>query len=165
VAIVNAGYRFVTFGDCILIAGAEHSEFCFKTPANLTNVRVRLGYQDLFTNAAPTDGVFIDVSGTTLEGKTYSNTNTSTTGTDYTIVVDTWYRAKIAVNGDATEVIFILYSAAGTQLWSDTLAANIPTAAGRQTGHGVVAWTEAAAVQDLIYLDMMIAIRAGSITR
>jgi len=95
--ITDAGYRFMTAINCILIAGAEHSEFCFKTGASLVNFRARLGYQDSLTAAAPTDGVFIDITGATLTGKTYNNTANSTTGTNYGLAVDTWYRGKIAV--------------------------------------------------------------------
>jgi len=159
------GYRFMTSTSCILIAGAEHSEFCFKTPASLTAVRIRLGYQDSLTDAAPTDGVFIDIAATVLAGKTYNNTANSTTGTNYVIAVNTWYRGKIAVNSDATEIVFILYSAVGVVLWTDTLAANIPTVAGRELGHGAVAWVGNDSSRDLISLDMMIATRAGYIIR
>ena len=153
----------MTSVNCIRIAGAEHSEFCFKT-GTLLNIRVRLGYQDSLTNAAPTDGVWIDISGVTLAGKTRNNGAESTTGTSHALAINTWYRAKIAVNNDATLITYILYSAAGVVLWTNTLAANIPTAAGRETGHGVVMYV-AAAVARTFDVDMMIATRAGYITR
>jgi len=94
---VNFGARFMTATNCILIAGAEHSEFCFKTGPSLLNVQVRLGYQDSLINVAPTDGVWIDISGVTLTGKTRNNGAESTTGTNYALAINTWYRGKIAV--------------------------------------------------------------------
>ena len=63
------------------------------------------------------------------------------------------------------EIEFSVYTdVAGEQtiVWTDTLATNIPIAV---TGHGVVAWIDAASGQALIDLDMMIATRAGYITR
>ncbi len=162
--VTNSGYRFLTAVNCILIAGAEHSEFCFRTGAVQLNVRVRLGFQDSLSAALPTDGVYIDVSGVTLTGKTRNNGAGSTTGTSHALAANTWYRAKIAVKNDATLVTYILYSAAGVVLWTNTLAANIPTAAGRETGHGIVMYV-AANVARTFDVDMMIATRAGYITR
>jgi len=242
VATIGTGYVFMTALDCFRIGGAEHSEFCFKTPANFAGVVVRLGYQDSATSADPTDGVFIHIGGIELAGKTYNNTANSTTGTNYDLAINTWYRGKIAVlanqaltlllagytncvagdvgkqvqvagvefglldsynnvtrvwrvstgrlipdgsaititggtgAGDADgnsvitikEIEFSLYAdVAGEQtiVWTDTLATNIPTAAGRETGHGVVAWVGSNDVRNLIDMDMMIATRAGYIER
>ena len=131
-------------------------------------ILIRLGFQDSLTSTAPTDGVWINIAATILSGKTRDNGSESTTGTTYTLSASTWYRAKIAVNSDATEVMFILYNAAGQQLWDNNgtpLTTNIPTASGRETGHGVVAWVGANLERALINLDMMIATRAGYITR
>ena len=163
---IASGYRFMTAVDCIRIAGAEHSEFIFQTPPNFTNVYTRLGFQDVITSGAVTDGVYISLIANVLAGQTRNNTASSTTGTNYTLAVSTWYRAKIAVNSDATGVSFWLYSSAGVILWTDTLAANIPTAAGRELGHGFVTWVGVgSASKVLIVIDMMIATRAGYITR
>ena len=161
--ITNGGARFMTAINCILIAGAEHSEFCFKT-GTLINIRVRLGFQDSLTTIAPTDGIWINISGVTLTGKTRSNGAESTTGTNYALAINTWYRGKIAVNSDATLITFVLYNENNVILWTNTLAANIPTAAGRETGHGIVMWM-AANVTRTFDVDMMIATRAGYITR
>jgi len=164
VATIGTGYRFMTATNCIKMGGAEHSEFCFQTGPNVTSCLIRLGYQDSNSATTPVDGVWIDIAATVLKGRTSNNSVRSTTGTTYApLIVSTWYRAKIAVNSDATEVVFTLYNEAGAQLWSDTLAANIPT--GRATGHGMVAHVGANVVRTLIDLDMMIATRAGYITR
>jgi len=65
------------------------------------------------------------------------------------------------------EVLFALYTlVAGEQtiVWTDSLTTNIPIAAGRETGHGVVMHV-ATSVARYFDLDMMIATRAGYITR
>jgi len=164
-AVIGGGYRFMTAVDCIRIAGAEHSEFIFQTPPNFANVYSRLGFQDSITTGVVRDGVYVSLIANVLAGQTRNNLAASTTGTSYNMAVSTWYRAKIAVNSNATLVTFVLYSAAGVVLWTNTLAANIPTAAGRETGHGFVTWVSIAAVRVLLVLDMMIATRAGYITR
>jgi hypothetical protein len=94
-----------------------------------------------------------------IVGKTANNSARSTTGTSYTLVTNTWYRLRIEVNSDATLVTFSLFSEAGALLWSDTLNSNIPTAAGRETGHGIVATnsgTTAVAMVDVDYLNLWI---------
>lgn len=163
--VINSGYRFMTATNCLLIAGEEHTEFVFKTFYN-TITTIRLGFQDSLTSTAPTDGIWINIANATLTGKTRSNGTESTTGTSYPLSNTTWYRAKFAVSDDATLVTFILYSEAGTQLWSQTLATNIPSGANRQVGHGVVAYASASPPEGipfgLIWLDMMIATRAGA---
>ncbi len=154
------GCRFMTATDCIIIAGQEYSEFCFR-PNSLLNARMRLGYQDSLTATLPTDGVFIYIEGTDLMGYTRDTGSGSTTGTGYTISTGTWYRGTIEMNSDATLVTFTLYNAAGSQLWSDTLAANIPAGA---LGHGVVMYVGASVARS-IDIDMMLATYAGELTR
>ena len=122
-----------------LLAGYEVTELVFKTEYT-SNLLMRFGFQDSGTTSAPTDGAYIDVSGTTLQGICVAATSATATGSTYTISASTWYRAKIVVNSNATRVDFYLYSAAGAELWTNNVTATIPTAAGQETGHGVVAY-------------------------
>jgi hypothetical protein len=161
----DRGYRWLTATDCIQLDGAESSEFVFKTSINLSNVRVRLGFQDSNSDTAPTDGMYIDINGTTLKGITRSNGSETVTGTTYTISTSTWYRCKMALSSDGATASFWLYNESGTQLWTNTCTSNIPTGSSRQVGHGAVAWNDADAGQILIDLDMMVATRAGTISR
>jgi hypothetical protein len=40
-----------------------------------------------------------------------------------------------------TNATFRIFSESGTLLWADSVTTNIPMAAGRETSHGVVAYT------------------------
>lgn len=150
----NGGFRFVSNTTAILISGGERHTAIFKPVSAATTVSVRTGYSDSFTNTAPTNGVWInmvgDGTGWTISGKTRNNSSESTTGTTYTAAVSTWYRGTIEINAGATLVTYALYNDAGTQLWTDTLATNIPTATGRETGYGFGMWestVDAAAIR------------------
>jgi hypothetical protein len=95
-----------------------------------------------------------------ITGRTMSNSNSSVTGTGYQIVTNTWYRWRVVVNADASRVDFYCFSEAGALLWTDNLTNNIPTAAGRETGHGIVgtnAATTAVTLYDLDYMNIEIA--------
>ena len=153
-AAINSGYCYAINEQALLIAGSEITEFIFNVVIT-TNTRVRLGFQDSTTVTLPTDGVVLRITGDIIEGVTYNNTITSTTTTSYTIVANTWYRGKIVVNANATQVNFYLYNEAGTQLWTNNLTTNIPTATGRETGHGIIVYTIGEAAQEIFNLDYM----------
>jgi len=152
-ASANSGYRYLGGLTSNLIAGGEEAIFIFQ-PKNLTNVSGYFGYHDSQTNAEPTDGVYLRLTGTTLSGKCRSNTTESVTGTTYTVSVNTWYKMKLAVNAAATLVTFTLYSEAGAVLWTDTVATNIPTGAGRQCTPNILVVNSAAAdAKDMLWID------------
>ena len=134
-----------------LLGGGEVFECIFRLQ-NTTNCVYRLGFQDSVTTAAPTDAVYIHIAGTTADGRTYNNTATSTTGTNYTVSAGTWYRAKVVVNSTSL-VTFSILSMAGASLWSNTLTTNIPSAAGRETGMAALGYKTTAGTVDLIDLD------------
>jgi hypothetical protein len=109
------------------------------------------GVYCLMTNVAGTDGVIV--------GRCITNGVASQTASSYTLVSNTWYRLKIQVNAAATIVTFTLYSEAGATLWTDTVNSNIPTSAGRETGHGFVAHntgTSAVLLADIDYINVSI---------
>ena len=160
----NSGYRFATENDAFLIHGREHSECVFQMRRNV-DTKFKYGFQDTYTAGNPTDGLWIEVLDGNLRGKTANNGSISTTGTGYNLSLNTWYRIKFAVNTAASEVTYILYSAAGNQLWSNTLSTNIPTGAGRTTGHMITATHSGEVAYDIIWVDMMVASRAGTLTR
>jgi len=168
-ATINHGYRFLTEIDAFLITGGEVSEFVFQLK-RLATTRVKMGFIDTFGWTDPTDGVWLDIryvnpDGGIFTGKTANNTAISTTGTDFQLVVNTWYRARLQVNSDADEVIYTLYSMDGVVLWTNTLATNIPTGAGRTCGHGIVATHDAAQAFALIWVDFMTAVSIGTLQR
>ena len=161
---LHSGYYFMTSLTALIISGRERSEFVFKTAPVLTDKYIRLGFQDSTTEAAPTDGIFLNIAENVLTGKTYRAGANSTTGVPYNLAAGTWYRGTLSVNDDIDLVTFNLYSAAGNLLWGpQTLVANIPTAT---LGHGVLAYIDDINLAGpVIYIDMMVASQAGFITR
>jgi len=73
-----------------------------------------------------------------LRGATSSNSVRSYTGTSYTPTTATWYRGTIIVNTAGTLVTYTIYDGAGTSQWTDTVATNIPTGAGRDTSPCII---------------------------
>lgn len=150
----DSGYRYLTTIISFLLAGGETTEFIFM-PVTTTNTVVRLGFMDSGSSAAVVDAVNINITATTLTGKTSAASSASTTGTTYTVSESTWYRAKIVVNANATRVDFYLYAANGSLLWTDYLTTNIPTTAGQETGHGVIAYNTGTSAVEIIDMDYM----------
>ena len=107
----NSGYAYALGTSSFLLAGTEVTEFIFQV-VTTANTTARLGFQDSNSSTAPTDGAWVNIAATTLDGRTASNTTSSTSGTNYTITASVWYRAKVVVNSDATQVDFYLYTCA-----------------------------------------------------
>jgi hypothetical protein len=139
------------------LAGNEKARFIFQIGSPATGLQFRLGFQDSTTAAQPTDGAWLGVAGITggysLSGLTRANSTVAST-TNYTLASATWYRGEIDVNSNASRVDFRLYNDSGSLLWSDFLTTQIPTAAGRETGFGMIA-TESSvnAATDLLLMD------------
>jgi hypothetical protein len=100
---------------------------------------------------AGVDGVIV--------GKTAAAAARSTTATNFTLITNTWYNLRVAVNAAANLVTFSCFSEAGALLWSDTLNANIPTAVGQECGHGIVATRTGGAtfIANIDYMSLEIA--------
>lgn len=89
------------------------------------------GFRDSVGGAI--DGAWINLSADTITGKTSSNNVQSTTASSFTIVSGTWYRVKVSISNDVSQVDFFVYDENDALLWSDTLFTNIPNVAGRET--------------------------------
>lgn len=151
----NSGGYCRTAADAILLAGGEFTEFVFRLP-DLTTLTARLGFIDTATSTDCTDGAYIEVSSTgAAVGKTSNNSTRTTSATIATLSANTWYRARIVVNRDASAVDFYIFSEAGDLLGSQQNTANIPTAAGRETGHGYIATKSGTTAQSCIDMDFM----------
>lgn len=122
----------------ILLRGGEAFQICFL-PTSPTNSTAYFGFHDSVNQTAPVDGVWINVAALILSGICSSNGTATATGTTYVMTAGVWYRATITLNADATLATFCLYAAAGNLLWTDTVASNIPTGAGRFCGPTLVA--------------------------
>lgn len=156
----NSGVYITIHTAALLLAGGESSAL-WHMPKTLAGTTRHHGFIDSNSVTDPTDGAWIwqDPATGIIYGRTRSNSVGSTTGTGYQLVTNTWYLEKIVVNADATQVDFYLYDEAGALLWTDNLTTNIPTAAGRELGHGVVvtnSGTTAVALDDIDYLSILI---------
>lgn len=152
----NSGWSIATNLAALLLVGGEETE-CVFSVITTASTTVRIGFLDANSSAQPTDGCWLEVAGTTASGYCKNNAGPTQTGTTYTITQGTWYRGTIAVNAAASSVVFALFTADGSQVWTGTVAANIPTTTGRETGHGVIATnsgTTALALIDVDYLSL-----------
>jgi hypothetical protein len=150
----NGGYRYMTDTSAFLIAGGENSVFVFKPRGVRAGESFRLGFQDSTAiQTQPTDGVWFQytANGTTgtILGRCKNNAGPTDTNTSYNTTVNTWYVGTIDINAVASLVTFTIYDAAGAVLWTNTVSGNIPKAAGRECGWGMIAGetsTDAAAI-------------------
>jgi len=132
----TGGALFSQTATIMLLAGGENFEAIINIDT-LTNTTIRLGFFDSSTGA-PIDGAWIEIPSTgAAVGKTSSNSSLTTSSTIATLSAGTWYRCRIAVNSDATSVAFTIWTDDGTQQGTQSNTTNIPTAAGRELGHGI----------------------------
>lgn len=163
----DSGYYWVAANNEISVGGLEQMDFVFSTPSSLTGRRWRLGFQDSLNTTAPVDGIYFEMSADTIiRGVCRDNNSQTVTGTTYTLSTSTWYRGRITVNAAATTVGFKIYSAAGTELWSQIILNNIPTGSARAVGFGLVAWINFDSnSQGVITIDLADLICARGLTR
>jgi hypothetical protein len=155
----NSGYLIRTSLTAFLLAGTERCDFIFR-PQTLTGLISRRGFIDNFTANDESDGAYFEIATVAgnpgvIVGKTAAFTNRSTTATSYQLITNTWYRARVLVNANATQVDYYLYDESGNLLWHDSLTTNIPTVAGQETGHGIVAINSGASAGTLVDEDYM----------
>lgn len=151
----NTGHIISSGGiTSVLIGGGEIAEFIVSFPTTTALIAI-LGFDDTAAIGAATDGAYIQVTATSLDGRTRNNGVTSQTATSFTITANTWYRAKVVVNSTATQVDFYLYDSTGALLWTDLLTTNIPTAAGRETCFSAKAYKTTITAANMMDLDWM----------
>jgi hypothetical protein len=154
-ATANTGGWIGSESTAILLSGGESYEAIFNI-ATLVTPTIRMGFLDSVSSTDAVDGVYIEIpSSGNAVGKTANNSTRSTTGTNVALSTGTWYRARIDVNSDATQVDFYIFSDAGVQLWHDSLTTNIPTATGRETAIRFVATNGDAAAITIALVDYM----------
>jgi hypothetical protein len=135
------------------LSGGEELQVIFRCPTVADTV-CKLCFANMRSiDETITNGVWISVDGDLVQGRTADNGSTSLTGTGYTISADQWYRAKIVLNSDATQVDFYLYDDNGDELWHDALTSNIPTAAGRECAMVVMAGKTSAGTAAILDVD------------
>jgi len=160
----NSGAANRFRADVFSLFGSEQTDIVLR-PQTLAGTTMRFGFLDTTTVADAVDGCYLESVAGLLVGKTATNSTRSTTGTNYQMVTNTWYRLRVTLDPTAARVDFYLYSEAGALLWTDNLTTNIPTGAGNECGHGIIATnsgTTAVTLVDVDYLNIWI---ARSLTR
>lgn len=155
----NGGYRIMTDVTAFRIAGGEKFVCSFQVRSARATTTSYMGFFDSTTNVAPTDAAcfVITANGSTITmiGRTRANNTATDTVVTFNPSINTWYTGIIEVNSNASSVNFSIFNESGTNVYSQNLA-NLPTAAGRETGAGVAAYestTDAAA--DILHLDYL----------
>lgn len=162
----NSGYTVTTGGlGQILIGGNEVFE-CVVNITTLTNGTFRIGFIDTNTSADCVDGAYFEIPAAgTVVAKTSNNSTRTTSATLFTATVATWYRFRVTVNSNATSINFNVFNDSGVSQGSTDITTNIPTAAGRETGCGVIGTNSGTTATDLYHLDFMALSYAGTLTR
>jgi hypothetical protein len=149
----NSGYYYEFINSSLAGLHGNEVTTAIIFPIRTDSVTTRFGFHDATSSSDAVDGVYFEVvpGDGECSGKTANNSVRSTTGTHYHLSNSTWYRLYLVVNGDATRVDYYIFDAAGTQLWTDNLTTNIPTA--RSTGHGIICTKTLGGVSELINID------------
>jgi hypothetical protein len=124
-------------------------------PISFSGSLVRAGFHTSTAATAPTDGVWIEIVDGVLTGRTANNSASSTTASSYTLTTAVAYVLSISVNAAGTLATYRVLNETGTQLWTDTLATNIPTGSARPVNVGLVATSPNTAVTELGVLYVM----------
>jgi len=158
----NSGYQIRTATHTFLISGDESSDIILR-PQVLLGLVIRAGFSDCSGTADATDGCYFEIAQVggvdgTLLGKCAAAGVRSSTATSIVLVTNTWYRLRVSVNAAANLVTFSCFSEAGALLWTDTVNANIPTAAGQETGHALHVFSSSGSawLADIDYMSILI---------
>jgi hypothetical protein len=154
----NSGGYIETDVSAFLLGGGEVFEAVFQPRVSgNANTTIRMGFLDTITSTDVVDGAYFElpVNSLNIVGKTANNSTRTTSATIATLTVNTWYRCRLEVNSNATQVSFYVYDDSGAQLGSQSITTNIPTTAGRETGAGVIATNSGTTATLLAYFDWM----------
>lgn len=150
----NSGFRLATNSYAINLAGGEETNFILNLNSASAISKTRMGFQDSFTSADPTDAVVFNAnSDNTLTASCWNNgsvTNATFANIDKTL----WYRFNIRIES-TTAAVFSVYLMDGTLVETQTITTNIPTDPVRVTGHGLVCWNTGTFAHDICRADYM----------
>lgn len=149
----NSGCKVKTNETSFLFGGGERTEF-IASITTLTNGTFRFGWHDATTSTDAVDGAYIEVPATgAAVCKTSNNSTRTTSATIATLSTATWYHLRISVDATAANVTCEIFDGNGNSLGSQTNSANIPTAAGREFGHGWIATNSGTTATALLNMD------------
>ncbi|GAB7079888.1 tail fiber protein [Megalodesulfovibrio paquesii] len=155
-ATANSGYRITSRAPHLSLSRQACVQ-CILAVSGLATGTIRAGLLDATSASDVTDGLYWEINGLTLRGKTAANASRSQTATACTLLADTMYRLELRANADYTAVTFTVYDLDGGLLWTDTLATNLPvtTDPAHWSALGLVATNSAAAAANLCHLDYL----------
>lgn len=153
----DSGYRWDTqASDRIAPRVNLFYECIFAIPDDFTNKTVKLGFYDNTSDATgATDGTYFLIDNSGNMTPETSNNSTQTTGTSYTLSVDTVYKAQIWWNTSTSVVFKITNMDESTTHASETISTNLPSGTARRFGAGIVAKSSGSSTDDLLVLDYM----------
>lgn len=153
----NSGYKWDTQAlDRIAPRKNLFFECIFAIPDDFTNKTAKLGFYDDATNTtAGIDGTYFLIDNSGNMTPETSNNSTRTTGTSYSLSVDTVYKAQIWWNGSSSVVFKITNMDESTVHASEVINTNVPSGTARRFGAGLVTESSGTATDDLLVLDYM----------
>lgn len=107
-----------------------------------TSLVMRVGMHDAFTTTDATNGVYLEINGTTASFKTAAASTRTTHATTATISTNVWYTLWTIITASGTARL-ILVSDAGTVLLDLTQATNVPTTTSHKYYNGITAYKTA----------------------
>jgi hypothetical protein len=151
----GSGYQVRLHTAELVLAGGEQTDLVARFDTMTSSVSY-FGWHDASSATRPVDGVYFDITGTTVRGFTSNNSTRDSTASTYTGTKLLSYRFNVNV-ATTTKAYFSLYDSVNTRVFYDSLATNIPSTAGREVGHGLIAThtpaNEAYPIVDMDYMN------------
>ena len=151
----SSGYSWQITGATTYLLGPDYTTTAtFKPIAKSGNVtQIRFGFMDSFTATLPTDGAYcnitqINATTFTAVGQARNNNAMTTTASNYNMTNNTWYSCTVYIVSSSLARFTIANETA--DLWTDTVASNIPTATGRETSNAFLAYTSGGTTAQIV---------------
>ena len=148
----NSGYRVITDPSSMRMSTGDICEIGFSIVTS-SGTTARLGFADTTDQTDVTDGVYAEISGTTLSFKSATGGSRTTATNTATVTVGSFYRSRIEMIS-STQCDCTLYDDTGAVvLATQSITTNLPTAVNRQTGIGAVATNSGTTAVGLVDID------------
>jgi len=115
----SSGAAYLTAATQV-VSGGESSGIVFQA-VSTTNLLMRFGWANALSGTI-TDGIYAEISGTTLSGKSATTSVAGATGSTYTLAAGTWYHLVVRKNTSTAYGQYALYDMAGNLLWTDLIS-------------------------------------------
>lgn len=153
-AAANSGYRIMTDVGSQLLGGKEKTTAVFCVTGAVSTSVNRFGFMSATGVGIPGNGAYIEFTGAGVLTANCTTASSITSVNLATLDLNTWYSCKIEVLANLT-VRFTVYNPNGTIFDQTTISTNVPTAAGRYVGHGVMSFNVPTGASDCCRWDYM----------